>query len=50
MQDSRITPYIDIYGQTPLYLVCWHNKLEILELLLEYTDFVEMLNIPNIVS
>lgn len=49
MHESRIEPYIDSLGRTPLYLACFYNKLEVVELLLNYTDFVEMLNIPNVV-
>lgn len=51
LSDSpQVDPYIDHLGCTPLFITCSNNQLEVLKLLLNHTDFIEMLNVPNVVS
>ena len=40
--------YMDIWGQTALYITCLYNQLAVFKLLFKYEEFAEMINIPNI--
>ena len=51
MSDIKgVHPYIDNHGCTPLFIACSNNQVEVLELLLKHEEFVEMLNVPNVVG
>ena len=48
LDTDPITGYMDVWGQTSLYITCLYNQIAVFKLLFKYEEFAEMINIPNI--